>query len=60
MKLITTAVLVLALIGGAGCSKNGGGLFGGGGADGLDGGAGGTIDERSISFFNQSIGDTVQ
>ncbi len=61
MKLVTAAVLVLALIGGAGCSKNGGGLFGGGGADGsgLNGGVGGAIDERSISFFNQNIGDTV-
>ena len=62
MKLVTTGLLVMALMGATACSKNGNGLFGSGGSDdvsGLNGGAGGTIDERSISFFNQSIGDTV-
>jgi peptidoglycan-associated lipoprotein len=62
MKLVTTGLMVAMLALGAGCSKNGGGLFGGGGSgdgSGLNGGVGGTIDERSISFFNQNIGDTV-
>ncbi len=62
MKRIATGLLIVALLGTTACSKNGGGLFGGGGAadgSGLNGGAGGAIDERSISFFNQSIGDTV-
>ena len=61
MKRIATGLLIVALLGTSACSKNGGGLFGGGGsADGSGlNGVGGAIDERSISFFNQNIGDTV-
>lgn len=62
MRLVTTGLLVLTLMLATACSKNGDGLFGGGGSDdgsGLNGGAGGAIDERSISFFNQNVGDTV-
>lgn len=66
MKLLTVGLLALALAGTGACSKNGG-MFGSGGsgADGANGaygatgGVGGAIDERSISFFNQNIGDTV-
>ena len=61
MNIITKTVAISALLLTAACSDNGG-LFGGGGGGGgndVNGINGGPIDETSIAYFQQTIGDTV-
>lgn len=57
MNIITKTVAISALLLTTACSDNGG-LFGGGGND-VNGINAGPIDETSIAYFQQTIGDTV-
>ncbi len=69
MTLTSKLTLVLAMVALAACNNPRGGMFGGGGADGLGGGGfndgissmalGDPNDPRSIAHFNQRIGDRV-
>lgn len=61
MKFIRKAATVALLLATAACSNTGGGLFGGGNGGGTDltGANIGTIEESSVEYFQQTIGDTV-
>ncbi len=66
MKFIQKAATIALLLATAACSNTGGGLFGGGnggpggpGGDGVGGAGIGVIEETSVAYFQQTIGDTV-
>ncbi len=55
---VKRTALVLGLLTTAACSTTGGGLFGNG-ANGAGGAGNGQIEETSLAYFQQTIGDTV-
>lgn len=61
MNLVKSAVLALSVLALAACQN--GGPFGNRGGDGANGangsGANGVIEESSLDYFNQTIGDTI-
>ncbi len=57
IKTLKRVALVLGLLTTAACTTTGGGLFGGNG-NGANG-AGGAIEQTSLAYFQQTIGDTV-
>jgi len=61
MNVIKSAMLALSVLAMAAC-QNGGPFGNRGGADGADGAAGanGAIEESSLEYFNERIGDTIQ
>lgn len=64
MNVMKAALLALSVLALAAC-QNGGPFGNRGGADGADGangagGANGAIEESSLAFFNERIGDTIQ
>ena len=60
MNIITKAVAISAILLTAACSENGGMFGGGGGGNDINGINGGPIDETSLAYFQQTIGDTVR